>query len=449
MKKSREELDKAIYFVLSYNEKNKISKQEIKKDRDLFVEKLMTYNFSSGKAHGIWGRGIPLRDLPNPEIFIVTKVLSEITKHKSLELDSWFYDEEIKFHDNYKVEKFFEKDIIVLHNVDQVSDNQWFCTKSSYLEQSRIVSQGLITYNSRTQRGSKLVMFGDKFVEVPDIRTTPVMEMTRAILDNDFTPNTITWNIRKTGDEKFEYDAKNRTLTIEVDGKSRFVDIVDGAHRESAFIKVIEQNAHHEGFTFISILNYDEDEANKYINQEDHRTPINKSQKEALKITEFNLMAKSILKYKDAKSNVLYGKIAMNDAEFKAQQDKYTTVEIFSKALEYNFETFFKTANGRDIDNLQDFLVKFFNELLISLEEKYKPTQSIIHERNMFVGYMTLANILFKQDDWKEKLSAILNNFDFIDNEEWENIGIHSNKINPSLIKSISNYFKKGCVVNV
>ncbi|HBY20360.1 MAG TPA: hypothetical protein DEG71_05025 [Clostridiales bacterium] len=439
MKKDREELEKTIYYVIDDTEKN------AKEYRQKFETTLLQYNISRGKAIGIYGKSIPLIQLSLPELYIVTKVLHQITAYTVLCIDNWYYDEEIRTYESYKAEKTYAKDIIVLHNVDKVSDNQYFCTKAYHKETAKITGQGLITYNFRTQRGAKLILFGDRYSEIPDIKKSVVAEIKEKILNNKFTPNTITLNRRKTGLEKPpEHDEKNRTLYMEVDGIENFVDIVDGAHRCQSFIKVIEDDPENEGFTFISILYYTEEEAQEYIEQEDHRTPINKEHIQSFKTDEYTLLTKDIAKYGNAKINEMFNKIATNRNELKSR-NKYITVKLFAEALSYNIE-----LDARNMDDYKRYFVAFFNELIgLTKEKGLDKSNSVAFEENMFIGYITLASI-WSDEDYKANLKKFIDNTDFSrDNRQWEENGIFVAQMTMKKAKSIVNYFKKVGVDNV
>lgn len=433
MKKDRKDLENVLYQAIE------ASKENMRKNADLLVDKLNNYGINAGKVIGIYNKSIPLVTLSNAELYLFTKSLFEITDYNSIDISKWFTDEEIKTYNQYKAPKPYKNNVIILNNVDQTSDNRYFCTKATYKEMSDIFGQGLITYNIRTQREAKVINFGDRFISIPDIKEKPVMEMTELMLKGKFTPNTITLNIRKTGGEKFEYDEKSRTLMIECDNEESFCDIIDGGHRGQAFIRVIEQDPNNQGYTYISILNYTEEEAQEYIEQEDHRTPINKIRIAAFKNSdEYVAIAKDINKYGSEMTNELFNKIALDETEMKTQ-DKYITVSTFAEALKYNFGKF---ENAREVSKTQDYLIKFFNELIGIIKERHFDN-NIVFKPNTFIGYIALANVLIKDESWKESLERILNHFDFQDDLMWRNIGIFTNRVNLSLIKNISEYFRK------
>jgi hypothetical protein len=438
MLRDRKDLEVILYQAIES------SKEDMRKNGDSLVKKLNEHNINAGKVMGIYNKSIPLITLPNAELYLFTKALFETTEYESINIRKWFTEEEVSTYNQYKALKVQKNNVMIIPNVYKTSDNRWFCVSASYTLMNEIFGQGFITYNIRTQRESKIVTFGNKFISIPDIRERPVLEMTDLMLRNKFTPNTITLNIRKIGTEKYDYNEKTNTLMIEVDGQTSFCDIIDGMHRCQAMLRTIEQNSNHEGYTYISILNYTESEAQEYIDQEDHRTPINKVHIMSFRnADEYVTLAKDINKYGTESNNELSNKIALNETELKTQ-DKYVTVDTFSRALKHNF----KFENAIEIDDTKDFLIKYFNRLINILKRNNK-RDSIAFKNNIFIGYIALASVLIKDENWKNTLEITFNHLNFKDDSYWSNMGILSNKVNASLIRNISEYFKKEDIVNV
>jgi hypothetical protein len=136
----------------------------------------------------------------------------------------------------------------------------------------------------------------------------------------------VTWNIRKTGGEKFEYDRKNRDLFIEVDSIESFADIIDGMHRAQSFIRTIEQDPNNQGYTMVSIFNYTEEEAEEYIDQEDNRTPMNKSRTFAFKNSNENNVKDNNLKLTQFEKQLKANQIKIKNLVNKLANDDAKTI---------------------------------------------------------------------------------------------------------------------------
>lgn len=443
MKKDREELHATIYYVIDRTENH------AKEHKKSFEEKLLNqYNIKRGVSRSIYGKSTPLILLSNAMLFVVTKTLYEITNKSELNINNWYYEIEIKEYEQFKVESQDKKDILEIGNVVKTPDGKYISTGYFYKDAAKAFGESLIGYNLESQREATFKIFGDKHYKAPNIKSDKVNEITKRILDNKFTPNTITLNIRKTKDfdaDKVKYNEQTQVLSIEIDHEKIFVDIIDGAHRASAFIRVIEANLYHNGYTYVSILNYTVDEAREYIEQESHVTPLSRAQREAYKTDEYSSLTKSISAYGNKLNNEMFNQIVDNEVELVTQK-KYITIELFKTALKENFTI----ETPRENDNIKEFLIKFFNEILGSIkEQKWNKVNSIAFEPNMFIGYLALAKMWMNEENWKEKVKRFIEKTDFRDIPKWEEVGIHISNPSVKKIKSIINYFKKEGAINV
>lgn len=435
MKKDREKLELTLQnFIQNYVG----SKRKLK---DSLVEKLANNNISAGKALGLSNLSIPLVTIGNAELYLFTKALYEITNDELINPEKWFNEEEEKSYILYKEKIEYNNDVIILNNVDQVSDKQWFCSKATYQEISKIISQGLITYNVRTQRETTAIVFNNEnIIKVPTIKQKPIKEMTELMIRGKFTPNTITWNIRKTGEEMLpEYDEKNRTLAIPVDNIKSFCDQIDGQHRVCAMMRSVEQKPDIEGHTAISILYYSEEEAQEYIDQEAHHTPISKVHRESFRNSDTEIIiAKEINKYGNENNNVLFNKFATTYDEIK-YDNKYLTYETFSKSLKYSFSI----ENPREVSRITKFLKDYFNDILGIFDEK-----NIKYENNVFIGLTSIAGKLYNNKEWQSLLENNIENIIKVINELTKS-EINNKKLTNPFIKNISEKFVKAVTLNV
>lgn len=439
MKKIRLELEKNIrYFTQLYNTNKKV--------KNYVVDFMKNHNIPSGKTIGIFNKSpsIILEDkniVPDSELFLFTKALYEATNESKLNPKNWFNEEEIKNYEGYKAQIQGKQDIIIFEDVKQIGDYQYICPYISLQELAKLFEQGLITYNIRTQRDPTRIKFNDKIIETATIKERPVKEIEGKMLQGKFTQNMISLNIRKTGNENFEYNAKTRELAVMVDGKTTFTDIVDGMHRSAAGMRAVKQKPDIKLGFVVNILNYTEEEAQAFIEQEDHRTPISRTLIASYKNDDTNiLITKEIDKYGTELTNELFNRFARDYKEIRLY-DKYVTYETFAKALEYNFE--YKSA--REARRTKDFIINYFNELIGILKDKGYDSDSIAFDNTMFIGYIALASKLKDETNWEYKLEEAINNLDFREsNKNWGEMGIIKGiypKINQSLVRKISQYF--------
>jgi 16S rRNA U516 pseudouridylate synthase RsuA-like enzyme len=435
MKKNRQELEHVIQnFIQNYTE----SKRKL---RDSLITELSNYGINPGKTQGLVNLSIPLVTIGNAELYLLTKSLYNSTNEQSLEPTKWFNEEEEKNYTLYKEKVEYNNDVIILNNVDQVSEKQWVCTKATYQEISKIISQGLITYNVRTQRETTSIVFNnDNIIKVPTIKQKPIQEMTKLMLNGKFTPNTITWNIRRTGEEMLpEYDEKNRSIAIPVDNIKSFCDQIDGQHRTSSFIKAVEQNPDIEGYTMISILYYSEEEAQEYIDQEAHHTPISLTHRESFRNSDTEvIIAKEINKFGNENNNILFNKFATIYDDIK-HDNKYLTFETFSKALKHNFSI----ENPREVTKTSKFLREYFNNVLVNLDEN-----GILYTNNTFIGLIAIAGKLYSHKEWQSILEENISNIATAINTLTES-DINNKKLTSPFIKKMSDKFIEVVTFNV
>jgi len=439
MKLDRSELESKIIIVMTQSR----LEQKHSDVRENVADVLAKHNIPKTYTYSLFNGSTLFPSINVDELFLFTSALYEVTKNNLINPEKYFYDEEIRFAKGYikKSEDISNK--IVLYNVDKLSDNQYSCSKMSYYDIYLGLSNGLITYNINTQRDPKKVRFGDTIIDIPNIKDSVSIEIFEKMLNNKFKPNTITFNIRKTGLEKFVYYEKERKLVIEVDNNGSFVDILDGAHRIIAMCKTIEINPKHEGYTLLNIYNDTEEEAQNYIEQESHHTKIDTSYIAAFKNDNvFVRMTKDINVYGTSLLNELFNKLAKQNQDIKIE-NKYTTIEIFSKSLENNYEI----KDSRDIDTTQKWLIRFFNELIGLFKDNDIDLNNMAYNKYMFIGYVALSNKLQHDDDWLNKLNNFINTKILdIDKNFFENLGISKKfkgKITDIMINKISERFKE------
>lgn len=439
MKKDRELLEKALLTVTSnYNYNNKI--------KDRIIKKLEKHNILKSKTLGMLNHSdaalITNKDLVNnAELYLLSKALYEEIEEPIINPKNYFNEEEIKSYELYKQEIKNERtNVLNFEDVKQIAYNQYF-SFITIQKLSEYLDNGLITYNMRTQRGAKFITFNDQLLALPDIRETPILEIRDKILEGKFTQNMISFNIRKTGGEKFNYDSKTKELTIEIDGKDSFCDILDGMHRSIGAKRAYKMNPNIEFGFVLNIVHYTEDEAKEFIVQEDKRTPINKAVIESYKRDNaFVIIAKDINRYGNDIVNSLYNKFAIQTEEIK-KGNKYTTYEIFSKALEENYVF----NEPRDIKRTTEYLIDYFNELIGIFKEKGLE-KSIVFHGLMFVGYIALSAKIQNMSNWRNELTNKINSIDFGDEAIWKQLGIVKGvypQINKSLIQKISKYWRE------
>jgi len=443
MKKDRQELEITLYKAIKESKENKW------KNREYILDSLKKHNINLGTITGMYGVDkVLISSVSDEVLYLFVKALYETTTYERINPNDWFNPLEITAYNEYKKEEdeHYKNDVVIFYDVSKTSDFEYLCPRFAYPEMKALRGQGLLYYNERTQREPTLVSFGGEYQKMPTINQNKIIDIAE-MMETNFEANMLSLNIRKLNrEQKFEYNEKNRTLTIWIDNENTYLDIIDGMHRWLAAERCISENPSNPGYFHIKIFNFSELRAQSYLNREEKATPMQKSHREGYDNRDENvLMIKEINEYGNSTKNEMYYKIAEDDSDLKVQ-GKFTTIETLKKAIRYNFGKF---ENAEEIEEAQDFLIRCFNKILITLKKKYTKENSVIFENNIFIGYVALVSILIKEENWKELLENILNSIDFSNDYDWKSVGISSDKINNSLIKKISEHFKKVGVINV
>lgn len=394
MKTNRDDIQNLLQITIdSYNSSAKIVSE--------FASNMSKHGINPMRAQGILYNKVPLTILTTTELCLICIYLHDLTKEPGINPDKLFNPIEIKSALISKIEEQLKDNVVTFNNVAKVADYQYIVPFVSLVDMAKFFDNGLVTYNTATQRGVTVKKFNDIIISVATIRKKAIKEIKNAMLKNKFTMNMISLNILRNGSEKFEYDYKNKTLTIFIDEESQ-LDIIDGMHRMAASILAVEENPNLTIGTVVNVLNYTEQEAQQFIVQEDKKTPIAKAV-----ISSFNneneslLMAKNINKFGSEKNNELHNKLAISTAELRLD-NKYTTFEIFTKAI----ERFFKIDNARKSLKIEKHIIHTFNEIIGILKEK--GVADFYFNAEMFYGYIFLSAFTFSESDMSEYLEKLL-----------------------------------------
>jgi len=440
MKQDRQILEDILNLVIEdYSNDNQIQEQ--------VIGKLLERGIPRGRTTGIFTKAIPLVYVEEIELCLFTKYLYGYTHRTEINPDEFFTEIELSSADYYKKLDKEKVKYILLHNVDQIDDSQWLCTKETYQNINLYMGNGLLTYNPNTQRQLLKRRSGNRIVESINIDSKKVSEITESMIDGSFCTNAIMWNIRKiNGQEKFKYDLKTRTLLIEPDNASTLVDIIDGANRTCGMLKTVEIKNDIDRVTSIYIHHVTEERANEIIRQESKSTQIETEWVDFKNTANPNMeVAKAINSRQRA--NEMFNRIALNEKELIIE-NKLMTFDTLSKSIEFLYdlkeEPVIRTAQ------VENDIVELFNNIIGLNYSKFKTElsntkeNSYLAHNNMFMGYIILGDLLRQEygDDWKPRLVKVLNSLDFDkSNKIWKKIGIE-NHVNLSTFKKISDYFK-------
>lgn len=439
MKKDRQKLEEFLDLIIeNYSTDNKTMEN--------IIEQMITKGISRGRISGFFTRVIPLIYASEIELCLFTKYLYDYTHELKIKPEEWFTDIELSLAISYQKVEEEKVRYILLHNVDQITETQFICSKESYQNISLYMGNGLLYYNPNTQRQLIRKKSGGKILETINIDPKKVSEITESMLDNSFCPNAIVWNIRKINNqEEFKYDLKNRTLLIKPDNILTFVDMVDGAHRICGMVKTIELKPDIDRITSIFIHHVTEERANQIIRQESLSTPVSQEWVEFHNASNINMEVVKNINLRQRK-NEMFNRIGLNE-ELKTE-NKLVTFETLSKTIEFMYDLESEPVIKSSI--IEEFLINTFN-ICVGINYEYfnekliegKKT-SYIATNNMFVCYIIIGELIRQKygDEWEQVLTKTLKSINFEkDNPIWKTIGIENN-INKRTFNKMFDYFK-------
>lgn len=422
MKTTREQTEQTL---LSYFQ----SQARNRSFQDFIIQKFNRHKVSAAVAKSITTNTLPLTNLSETMLCLFMKYVYEYDKNPEVNVKNYFSDEEIRVASLYKEQDKTVNSTIKFENVYQLNENQYVIP---YVDMKFLIQywdRKMIIYNIATQRGADLKRSGDKIIEKASIKARAVEEISEFMKAGKFTANMISLNIRRSGEERFEYDKKYKTLTIDLDDENTFLDIIDGAHRLSGASRALNEIPNLEIGTVVNVLNYTEEEAQAFIVQEDKRTPIPKQILKSYDVNNnYTVITRDVNKWRDSNSNVLFNKLAQTSEEIRIY-NKYVTIDAFSKSLEQHY----KINSPSEATKLKTYIIDFFNALIYMIEGKNLE----LLKPNMFIGYIALSATLYNNENWEKVLESKIED---IVSSDWTVIN-SIREINKSAVRRISELF--------
>ncbi|SDG19041.1 DNA-sulfur modification-associated [Thermoanaerobacter thermohydrosulfuricus] len=378
----------------------------------------------------------PVEILDRAILYVVTSAFYQVTNESIVNIEKYFTDEEIKEGEKFQyITEKKESFPVVFEDVLKVSDDYYITTLTAQ-KIKELYDGFVVTYNKETQRNTIARRIRNSVIEMINVNWKSVKEIEEEILKGLFITNAITFNILKNGEEEFEYDEKNRTLTV-YKGE---IDILDGFHRSLGMINAVSVNPEVQYITAVNITNFDIEKARRFIVQEDKKNKIAKKHIEAYKETLENIIVRKI---NESPNCDLKGKITTNGRLIQFNQ-ALVEFEVLAQAIKYHFDI--KTQ--REANQIADYLIEGFNEIIGLYPDEFLDNyakvkqRSIINHNYTFIGYVALLAKLRESSQWKEKLRKTLEKIDFsIKNPDWEAIGLFNDRLTIKVIESISKYF--------
>lgn len=453
MKKDRAKLEDNLNLILQdYSNDSKVI--------EAVTADLAAKGIPRGKVGGLFTQAIDLSYIPEIELCLFAKYLYSHTHEFKINPDIFFNEVELSTAELYHYNEKEKTRTMLLHNVDQISDHQYLCSKETYQGVGRHYGNALWGYNPNVQRQPLKRKVGDRIIEVININKKKISEIKTEMIKGTFNTNAIILNVRRiNGMEKIKYNAKDRTLMVEVD-ETTSIDLIDGMHRVGAMLKVVEEKPEIDRLTSIYIYHVDEEKARSIIKQESKSTPIDEEWIDFIDASNANMEVVKSISSRE-RMNELFNRMALDNLEIR-RENKLVTFETMSKVIEYVYDLNDKNKPVIQAQQVEKFLVEAFNIIIGANHDSFNDKlseareSSYVADNNMFIGYVILSEEVKKiyGEDWQDALYQIVSKLDFNrSNPIWKKIGIENN-VNLPTIKKIDEYFKKlvgqgGVVSNV
>lgn len=425
-----------------------ITNKELEHD----MEEITRNRIPVGKTEDLLNKTLDLEiHYKDVEVYWLLKAFYHTLKAESLKPSLYFEDMEIAEYENYLLpptENQGEERVFVLHNVKKVSDFIYHCYKCDFKTIDEAYKDGIVGYDYSTQRQAKMIMKNGVLILRATVVNKNVYAIEKEMLEGNFTPNTLTWNVLNNGHEEMSYNAEEETLTIKRTSES-IVSVIDGYHRTLAITKALEKGEELKNdFMYITILNYSVEEAQRYIRQEQQGTKLSENQQSMFKNDIFVTTAKRINSDKTEDLNSLKNKVATHPDEVYKYNKKLLTMSSLADTIEMAYNDIL--TKPRDVRFVADWVIEFMNEVCAIRDIDFENIdlsrmENVITMNNMVCTFIYMSrNFYDNKEDWESKLEKILNKVNFDKTEEyWHSKLISTNRWDSrtkKMIKDVSEF---------
>lgn len=432
--KDRELLEKSLHDQLKVIQVSPVLIEDVK------TKMYKEYEVSFGEIQKLINSTLDdLKSLDTNMLSVFTKTIYSVTNESKINPILFFNKRSMTESEEVVKEKNDNEDDeiklpLTLQNVTQVSRDEYDLIMT-IKDIKKLVENGLVNYNYRTQRSPDYIRKrGDVFVK-PKLKPKSVKEIAEHLLNGTLFRTTITFNLRKgtANHDELKYNPTKRTLTI---NEGTIIDNIDGWHRINGVLRALSIDENID-FTFrVTIVNYLESKAGKYIKQIGKVNPLEKSHLDYLgKSRRSDEVVSGLMFDSDLKGLV---STTHKPREIAGQ---IVSSKTLSDAIEEMFGKELKTS--ADEIELFEYLKKFFNYLiaLINIQSKEESLESY---NIMFAGYIVIAKKL--QNRSITDLKDVLKDIDFSkENSLWQEINVLDSNLN--LMKrakeNLVKYFKE------
>lgn len=420
MIKPREMLESALLQVLDQTN-FRARKQDVE---DMKTQLLNNYDMKNVQKF-LNNPEKEITELDVRELMLISEQIYLKTKIETIHPHNWFtendIDESRQFSGN--TEKFNNKIVfpIVVENASIIG-NAAFHGIFDMKTLNELLKQQVIYYDPELQREPTKVKRKNIVITQPTLKMKNVEEISNHLLEGTLVPTTLVLNAQpRTAESGNELDFISKNKTLEINKGTRLA-IVDGFHRLTAIQHALLINPELEFNFSVIITNYSKKKAQAYQSQIAKATPISKVRIKELEASRISDLVVQTLK----EDSELKGRIA-NTERPNISHGELVTYSILSDTIDEEFD-----LNKRiDAEDVGEFLTDFFNYLIGRNEEEFinnpaeTQKESLINSNPMFIGYITLASRMYRNNIKAKYVTKFIKNIDFNrDNPLWKEIGL-------------------------
>ena len=310
--------------------------------------------------------------------------------------------------------KINDKNQIVIYPVTPVYVNDeisHFVTTVSLKDVGELFPR--LTYDGDAQRG-----YSDKDGRKPMIDKKHVENLKETILNGNSLHGTLIWNIRRFEDiedldvDYYEYNQNRNELTI----RGNTITLPDSAHRHFSIYDIFKNDKDEEVLQnemVLQIYNFTLDEEKNYFSTSNSGKSIAKNRKLYLSSDIRSQLLREVISSSELNNRVEFVK---NHANTDNKLIKFST--LYDSLFDNNMIYKNYIINDDNYDVIKEWLIKFYNELLmgrdefqfISKKEKVElKKETMLVEEISWWGYAVLAKKLQFDTNWKRSLENKMN----------------------------------------
>ncbi|RJE90639.1 hypothetical protein D3P07_00580 [Paenibacillus sp. 1011MAR3C5] len=346
--------------------------------------------------------------LSTEELAVITNGIHTVTQNETLFVKNYFDLNTIKAIKYFAFSK--PEEIAFPYTFSPVIrvTNEDYLTAISFKDLAALANSGLLTYNFDTQRlAKKTISKTGKIIKKRNIKNASVSNIVKLMKEGKYNPSTLLFNVLVDGNSSISFNSGELTIH-----KESTLNIIDGAHRLEAVIRIIEEDPEFEGYMNIDLKHY----------------PLEKAQKLLAITNTVNPFDKTLTKYYGGEQ---YGQeiakylmtipVLHNRIEIKTAVDKKISITNFA-ILSEAIQDIFEPENTKDRYDIQDVLKKFYEYLIPSYESELVKNRiknlesSWISHHNMHVGFIAIAKKLYDRygkDFPVDKIVAVIDHINF------------------------------------